>query len=115
MRKISDKGKKMEGMGGQIRAEKCIMLMSIAVCVGKVNKGDFCRVNDGQSVMEGERERDLINQVNPFLRSSVVSVEMQFEKGFRQPVLNRVYLESTVDIPQVYNECLIVSAAKYLI
>lgn len=63
--------------------------------------------------MEGER--DLINQVNPFLRSSVVSVEMQFEKGFRQPVLNRVYLESTVDFPQVFHVCLIFSAVKYLI
>lgn len=72
--------------------------MSVAVCVcarGEVNKGDFCRVNDGQSVMEGER--DLINQVNPFLRSLVVSVEMEFEKGFRRPVLNKVYLGSTVD------------------
>lgn len=28
------------------------------------DKGDFCSVSDGQSVMEGER--DLINQVNPF-------------------------------------------------
>lgn len=65
----------------------------MCVCVwGGVNKGDFCRVSDGQSVMEGER--DLINQVNPFLRSLVVSVEMQFEKGFRRPVLNKVYLES---------------------
>ena len=74
------------------------------MCAGKVNKGDFCRVSDGQSVMEGER--DLINQVNPFLRSFVVSVEMQFEKGFRPPALNKVCLESTVDVPQVCNACL---------
>ena len=65
------------------KSEECLWV-SVAVCVCEwvvgwgVNKRDFCRVNDGQSVMEGER--DLINQVNPFLRSLVVSVEMQFEK-----------------------------------
>lgn len=37
-------------------------------------------MNDGQRVLERERGRDLINQVNPFLRSFVDSVEIQFEK-----------------------------------
>lgn len=67
---------------------------------GESLKRDFCRVNDGRGVMEGGR--DLINQVNPFLRSLVVSVEMQFEKGFRPPVLNKVCSETTVDVPQVF-------------
>ena len=57
-------------------------------------------MNDGWGVMEGGR--DLINQVNPFLRSLVVSVEMQFEKGFRPPVLYKVYSETTVDVPRFF-------------
>lgn len=57
-------------------------------------------MSDGQSVMEGERV--LINQVNPFLRSFVVLVEMRFEKQFRQNLLNKVYLESTVDVRVSY-------------
>ena len=66
---------------------------------GKVNKGGFLQ-REWWTGCDGGR--DLINRVNPFLRSLVVSAEMQSEKGFRPPILNKVYSETTVDAPQVF-------------
>lgn len=45
-----------------------------------------------------ERGRDLINQVNPFLRSFVDSVEIQFEKRAQTASTKSMCLQSTAGI-----------------
>lgn len=97
MEELCDKG--VEGTEGQIKRENELLLLSecSSVSGGKSIKG----ISAGWMMARGcwrERGRDLINQVNPFLRSFVDSVEIQFEKRAQTASTESMCLQSTAGI-----------------